>query len=374
MAKLRLASADSHFVEPADLWTRRIDRRFADSAPRVVKAEEGPGYFLVAPGVRFGFGFASGVNKTGKELKEHQTKGYEAAPPGGWDPVERLKDQDTDGVEAEVIYSSLGLPLFALDDPELQCASFRVYNDWIAEFASHDRKRLYPVPLISLEDVSQGVKELERCAKMGLRGAVIWADPPADKQYDDPLYDPFWDAAQELEMPLTLHIITERKRGPAQAQTTGFASILKSNMRGIQDVQRSLSIMIVGHVFDRFTRLRIVSAENDCGWVPHFMYRQDHFFHKYTSSEDKLLEMKPSDYIRRHFWATFQDDIVGPMTCRYFGEDNYMWASDFPHGDSTWPNSRKVVEQDFDGVPRSVTQKIVHSNVVKLYKMDLHNL
>jgi uncharacterized protein len=131
--------------------------------------------------------------------------------------------------------------------------------------------------------------------------------------------------------------------------------------------------MIVGHVFDRFTRLKMVSAENDCGWVPHFMYRQDHFFHKYTSSEDKLLEMKPSDYIRRHFWATFQDDIVGPMTYRYFGEDNYMWASDFPHGDSTWPNSRKVVEQDSDGVPQTITQKIVHSNVVKLYKMDLHS-
>jgi predicted TIM-barrel fold metal-dependent hydrolase len=146
-------------------------------------------------------------------LKEHQTKGYEAARPGGWDPMERLKDQDADGVEAEVIYSSLGLPLFALDDPKLQCASFRAYNDWIAEFASHDRKRLYPMPLISLEDVSQGVKELKRCAKMGLRGAMIWADPPADKQYDDPVYDPFWEAAQELEMPLTLHIITERKRG-----------------------------------------------------------------------------------------------------------------------------------------------------------------
>jgi len=101
------------------------------------------------------------------------------------------------------------------------------------------------------------------------------------------------------------------------------------------------------------------------------MYRQDHFFRKYTSSEDKLLEMRPSDYIRRHFWATFQDDIVGPMTYPYFGEDNYMWASDFPHGDSTWPDSRKVIEQNFEGVPKAVTQKIVHSNAVKLYKMDV---
>jgi len=261
MTKLRLASADSHFVEPADLWTRRMDRKFADTAPRVVKSEDGPGYFLVAPSVRFGLGFASGVNKTGKELREHQTKGYEAARPGGWDPAERLKDQDADGVEAEVIYSSLGLPLFALDDAELQIACFKAYNDWIAEFASHDRKRLYPVPLISLEDISQGVKELERYAKLGLRGAMIWLSPPADKPYDNPVYGPFWEAAQELDMPLTLHIIAERKRGPTQAQTTGFASVLKSNMGGIQDVQRALSTMIVGHVFDRFSRLKIVSAE-----------------------------------------------------------------------------------------------------------------
>ena len=82
--------------------------------------------------------------------------------------------------------------------------------------------------------------------------------------------------------------------------------------------------------------------------------------------------MKPSEYVRRNLWATFQDDPIGPMLFRYFGEDNFMWASDFPHTDSTWPNSLKVIEQDFEGVPAAVKRKIICDNAAKLYHIDLN--
>jgi hypothetical protein len=115
MANL-VVSADSHLMEPATLWTDRLDRKFQDKAPKVVQNEDGS-YRFVAPGIHpFPVAAGFGIGKSGAELKEHLKKGYEAARPSGWDPAERLKDQDIDGVAAEVLYTTLGMPLFALDD------------------------------------------------------------------------------------------------------------------------------------------------------------------------------------------------------------------------------------------------------------------
>ena len=116
----------------------------------------------------------------------------------------------------------------------------------------------------------------------------------------------------------------------------------------VQEVQRSMNSLIFGGVLERFPNLRLVSAESDVGWIPHFMYRLDHGYNKYWANAGiRKLKMAPSDYIRRQVYATFQDDPIGPATWSFFGEDNYMWASDFPHGDCTWPNSRKVIASEF---------------------------
>jgi predicted TIM-barrel fold metal-dependent hydrolase len=369
MVPRRVISADSHMMEPADLWVERLDRSYRDRAPKVIKRPDKDGQLFVAPGIKpFPVAGAFGIGKSGQELKEHMKKGYEAARPSGWDPVERIKDQDIDGVQAEVLYTSNGMALFALDDADLQRACFRVYNDWVAEFASHNRRRLHPIALISLEDVGEGVRELERCAKLGLKGAMIWGSAPADRPYSSEVYDPFWQAASELAMPLSLHVITGRERGPAQ----GFRTLTTYYMNLIHEVQRSLSTIIFGGVLQRFPRLRIVSAENDTGWLPHFMYRADHAWEKFGTIGSQTIPRRPSDYIRGQIWATFQDDPVGPATYKFFGEDNYMWASDFPHTDSTWPNSLKIIERDFAEVPDPVVSKIVYENAAKLYRIDLN--
>jgi predicted TIM-barrel fold metal-dependent hydrolase len=143
-------------------------------------------------------------------------------------------------------------------------------------------------------------------------------------------------------------------------------------MNILHEVQRSLTDIISGGVLMRFPRLRLVSAENDAGWIPHYMYRLDHAFEKFGVMMREPLDMKPSEYIRRNLWATFQDDPIGPMLFRFFGEDNFMWASDFPHTDSTWPHSLKVIERDFEQVPDGVKQKIIRDNAAKLYRIPLN--
>ena len=182
-----------------------------------------------------------------------------------------------------------------------------------------------------------------------------------------------------MQIPVSLHLGTGRKsmmqRGGVgrEVKLTGRDFMINTTLAPVHDIQRSLCSLIFGGVLERFPRLRIVSAENDSGWFPHMLYRIDHFYEKFgTMSDETRLSMKPSDYVRRNVWVTFQDDMVGPMTWKLFGEDNYMWASDFPHSDSTWPHSLQVIERSFEGVPESVKRKIVCDNAVGLYRMDLH--
>ncbi len=263
-------SADSHLMEPADFWQKRLDNKYKDQAPRVVKKNNGKGYLFVAPEINpfpVAGGFAAG--RSGEELKDFMDKGYESARASGWDPAERLKDQDVDGVAAEVLYPTLGMPLFQLKDMDLQRACFRVYNDWTSEFCSYNPRRLVGAGLVALDDIGEGIKELERCAKLGLRDVMISGSP--EISYNKRVYDPFWQAAQEHNMPLALHVITGTSK-----ESTGAANVLsgekseKGNvaefyMRLIYEVQTSLSAIILGGVLERFPKLQIVSAENDVG-------------------------------------------------------------------------------------------------------------
>ncbi len=366
----RLVSADSHVMEPPDLWLKSVGARFGDRTPQVRQIPGRAGHFLVAPGVapyQVAHGF--GLGKGGKELREHLTHGYEAARPSGWDPGARIADQDVDHIAAEILYTTLGLSLFALDDAELQRACFSAYNDWIAEFASYSPRRLYPVALISLEDVGQAVRELERCARRGLKGAMIWSSPPAEQPYHSPVYVPFWRCAEELGIPLTLHVITDRKQGEG-LKLTGAAAMFMNLMTPVHQIQNTLLSLIFYGVMERHPRLKFVVAENDSGWMAHFMYRIDHFYEKFGAmTGERLISMAPSDYVKRNVWVTFQDDLTGVLTTSYFGADNFMWASDFPHTDTTWPNSVKVVESNFAGMSSEIKRKITFNNAAKLYGM-----
>jgi predicted TIM-barrel fold metal-dependent hydrolase len=386
MLPKHIVSADSHVVEPADLWLTRVEKRFRDQAPQVRPDPEKNGlatlYINGRPQV--GISAFGAAGRSGEELRDfEQSAGYEQVHPGAYDPTKRIKAQEEDGVEAEVLYTSLGMPLFGLRDVELQQACFSAYNDWLAAYCSHSPKRLIGTALISLADIPAAVAELQRTRKAGLRGAQIWGSTPAQyPTYDNPAYDPFWAAACDLDVPLSLHIGTGGSHSPAMTLMKGLAK-LDENSPGLgrvtsyvylaADIQQSLYVLSATGVLERFPKLRLVSAENDTGWMPHFLFRLEHAWNKYHAlGSARKLSMSPSDFIRRQVWATFQDDPIGPATYKFYGEDKYMWASDFPHGDCTWPNSRKVIAQDFAGIPDGVTTKIVCDNAVKLYGLELN--
>jgi len=372
-----IVSADSHVMEPGDLWQERLDRKLRGRAPKVIENPkgEGPRFLFAVEGVPpfpVAGGFAAG--RSGEELRDIMQKGYEAARPSGWDPVERIKDQEVDGVDAEVLYPTLGMTIFAATDAELQQASFEVYNDWLAEYCRYDARRLYGIGLVSLEDIDHAVASVERLQRQGMRGLMIWGAAPENRPYSDRAYDPFWAAASEAGLPVSLHIIASRGKKSSPYGNSPDAKPLHPGIWYsvvISEIQESLSTLIFGGVLERFPKLRVVSAENDVGWLPHFGYRMDHAYDKFNSMWTESLPQKPSEYMRRQIWATFQDDPIGPATHEFFGADNYMWASDFPHSDSTFPDSHSFIERNFAGVPDAVRRKIIYDNAVRLYGMEL---
>jgi predicted TIM-barrel fold metal-dependent hydrolase len=291
---------------------------------------------------------------------------YAHARPGGWDPAARIKDQELDGVAAEVLYATSAMSFFAVEDLGLQRAIFRTYNDWLVEFCSYNPQRLIGLALISLEDIGDAVQELERCVKKGLKGAMISVSPDADKQYDNPIYDPFWAAAQDLDIPLSLHLATGRKNiiSAARSSYALYMSILEY-------IQQTLSTIIFSGVLERFPRLKVLSTEHDIGWIAYFAKRMDRAYARFRQLEPTPLQMAPSEYLKRQVYATFQDDPVGLATCRFLGGDNFLWASDYPHVDSTWPHSQWVIEQHFAGVAEEDKQKILCNNAMRLYGIAL---
>jgi uncharacterized protein len=374
MADYKLISADSHFVEPPKMWAERLDRRFRDRAPHAVRLEGKPGEYFVcedlAPAPIAAF-FSAGVPPA--EMPDFMKRGFEEAPRAVHDPAERIRDQDRDGIAAEVIYTSMGMPLFGLGDAEFRAACFRAFNDWATEYCGYDLKRLIPLGLITLEDIPAAVAELERIKKRGMVGAMIWGEAPAERPYSSPDYDPFWAAAQDLDMSLSLHILTGAKG------TAGHASkVLNPNMKGVEfmtgvismihPIERSLTSLVIGGVFERFPRLKIVSAENDVAWIPFFLFRID----KYAARgiQSIKLPMKPSEYIKRNVYATFIDDPVFVNLLDWYPPDNIMWSSDYPHGQATFPRSQDYVARHLNKISETDRRKIVRDTAAKLYGLN----
>ncbi len=157
MASLKVISADSHMMEPPDLWVERLDNKFKDRAPKVVTQDAGSRPLFVAPGLEpYPISVAFAAGRSGNELREFIGKAGAQDAERFRDPAQRIEDQDRDGVSAEVLYTTLGMSLFGLEDAELQAACFKAYNDWTAEFCSYNPRRFIGMALISLADIELG--------------------------------------------------------------------------------------------------------------------------------------------------------------------------------------------------------------------------
>jgi predicted TIM-barrel fold metal-dependent hydrolase len=368
--KKPIISADSHVMEPPGTYIDRIDAKYRDRAPHVVfDPKRGDTYLIDGMSDTVPMGLVAAAGKTAEEIGQAaKAAQFHDLHRGGWDPKARIADQDRDGVYAEVIYPSVGMLLCNHPDADFKKACFDAYNLWIAEFCDDNPSRLLGCGQTAMRSPKEGIADLERIKALGLRG-VMMPGYPEQEDYDSPIYDEFWQAAQEIGLPLSYHILTSRDgvkgagamgltRGP---KLNGFMTII----RGCQDVMGTL---IFGGVFERHPGLKIVCVEADAGWVPHYMYRLDHAYkrHRFWLPADRLSKM-PSDYFRENIYVTFQDDWVAFKVMDLCNPRRLMWANDFPHSDSTWPNSQALLTEHAAGLDEDHKNWLLHDNVAELY-------
>jgi predicted TIM-barrel fold metal-dependent hydrolase len=360
----RIISADSHITEPPGTYVDRIDRAFKHRAPRMVHdATRGDLFVIEGLDKPIPMGLIAGAGKSAEELTMFGAR-FEDMHRGGWDPHARLADQDRDGVSAEILYPTVGMMLCNHPDFDFKHACFAAYNLWIAEYCGAYPDRLLGIGQTAMRSVEDGIADLESIKALGLRGVMLPGNP-AGADYNDARWDPFYEAAVDLHLPLSFHILTSaqdqaRTRGP---KLNAFMAII----RGCQDI---LGTFIFGGVFERHPRLRVVSVEADAGWVPHYMYRMDHAYsrHRYWLPSGTLTKM-PSEYFREHVYTTFQDDWTAFQVKDLCNIRRLLWANDFPHSDSTWPESQAVLARHAAALTAGERDLILHDNVAELYRI-----
>ena len=362
MAK-RPISPDSRGTEPPTCYIDNIERAFRDSAPRVVR-DERQGDVFVIEGMkhRVAMGLIAAAGRPAEELSMGGGN-YDTMHRGGWDARARLADQDRDGVAAEVIYASVGMLLNNHPDTDYKQACFEAYNRWLQGFCADAPTRVFGLGQTALRSPEEGVRDLRRIREMGFVG-VMMPGIPGVSDYDDPIWDPVWEAAIDLKLPLSFHILTSKDESNTKARgprINGFQAII----RGCQDI---LGTFVFGGVFERHPALKIVCAEADAGWAPHYMYRMDHAYKRHRHwMNGRELSRLPSDYFRENIYMTFQDDWSAFQVRHLLNVERLMWASDFPHSDSTWPNSRQVLAEQAGALTAYERDRIVHDNVRELY-------
>jgi len=358
-------SADSHITEPPGTYIDYIDKAFLDRAPRMVDAGADGDVFVID-------GFKRPINigtaaAAGKPPDQIRVKGDHFADlhRGGWDPTARLADQQRDGVAAEVIYPTVGMMLCNHRDLDYKRACFQAYNRWINEYCSFSPQRLLGVGQTAMRTPEEGIADLEQIKADGLRGVMMPGSPGGEDDYDSPAFDEFWEAAIDLGLPLSFHILTTRSdhtRGPAM---NSFLSVV----RGCQDI---MGMLVLGGVFERHPNLNIVCVEADAGWVPHFMYRMDHAYkrHRYWLKAGQELSRMPSEYFADNIYVTFQDDWTAFRFADAMNWKHLLWANDFPHSDSTWPWSQGMLAEHTAGLSAEQCEAILSANTAELYGID----
>jgi predicted TIM-barrel fold metal-dependent hydrolase len=307
-----------------------------------------------------------------RAVLEEQHEGRPAGRAGGWDPVQRLKDMDIDGVEAEVLHCGVaGVPQNG-SDQEARLAFARATNDAMTAWCDADPSRLIPVGTLPIWDVEEAVTELKRVHQNGFKvvQVPIYPDSLGLKPYVDRSWEPLWSTAQELPMPLHLHVGSnnglERVQNYDPTPSTGiFMSLPPLYMA------EALGCFILGGVLERFPALHIVLVESGLTWIGYYLERLDTMMtrHRWVDLDPPMLKNNPSFYWRRQGHASFEEDRLAVQIRHAIGVDNILWATDYPHPDSTWPESQKVVEEHFGAIPAAEREKIIFGNANKLYRL-----
>jgi predicted TIM-barrel fold metal-dependent hydrolase len=371
-------SGDSHIDLgwlPHDLFATNAPTKLQAKVPRVV--QNGDRYVWQADGVILatvaGLGF-SGRDNPAVGIAKHidrmfETGIFQDAAAGVLRPTTadlRIKDQDLDGVDAEVLYGILGVGNL-LKDQTLVTLIYQTYNDWVANFCKGQPTRFVGLACIPNHDPEIAAKELERVAKLGLRGADL-AVPTAVKPLYHRDWDVLWATAAECGMPISFHSLGWSPRQPDPAEYKRYDACFRGIRRSLAQISgiEFLPSIIFSGACDRFPRFKFVLGECGVSWIPYLLDRMDHDY-KDRLHRHLTLSRTPTELWRGHGYSTYQIENSLPDVVHLVGEDNIIWGSDYPHPDGVWPDSTTVIADNLGTLDERIRHKITCDNAAKLY-------
>jgi predicted TIM-barrel fold metal-dependent hydrolase len=375
-----LVSADSHVVEPPDLWTSRVDSTWRDRAPRVVRGADGNDWWWVDD---FRTNSFAGGTQAGRRFDAPGTlvlaDQYDNVPVEVQDPNSYVEANLRDGVVASVLYPTQHLVHYKVRNSELLTECCRAYNDWLAEFCGAAAGHLRGIAALNVDDVDTAVAEAERAAKLGLAGLLVPVSLPRGDTYADPAYDALWAVAAANRLPVCLHIGTDRadwrRAGAPVVPGTSSRSggpVLTAFVLADHYVRRTLADLVFGGVLERHPELRVGSIEHEAGWAPYFVDRLDYTYTERATKGHRFADGRvPSDFVRSQVFITLSEDAIAVRERASLGEDTLMWASDFPHSESTYPRSRELAARLTEGTTERERRAITAGSAAALFDIDL---
>ena len=375
----RVADSDMHVLEPPDLWQRYIDPAFRHAAPVGLTELRRDMRVKVKSHVMLRLGPVRPMAGGGQTpaWSAEQDRVFADAERRGWDATSQTNAMDAEGLDAAVLFPSRGLFVLGLDspqvvgtdglEPDFAAAIARAYNDWLADFCRESPKRLFGAAMVAPHDVGSAVVEARRAVEqLGMKAVFLAPGCVNRRPWHDRAYDPLWAECERLGVPITFH------GGGQTFLRPDFSLEVLDKLMMWHTFNQPLGIMTVavsltaGGVLERFPALRVGLLEGNCGWAPWLFYRLDEHWEWVGRYEVPELTQKPSEYFRRNcFLSVEADEVPVKQYVEWFGDDNLVFSTDYPHADSKYPESIAC----FGKLPLSAAsqRKILWDNWTRLY-------
>lgn len=374
-----VVDVDGHVLEPRDTWVEYIDPAFRERAIRIADDDRGDEVLLVddrpLEAMRNRLAALGGIelDPAATLNGSHRLRYEDGCPPGGYEPVARLRVMDDEDIDVVLLYPTIGICWEGMvTDPALATAYTRAYNRYIVDFCSHDPRRLVPVAHISLLDEEGAVDEVVRAREAGCKAVYLSPDMAArrGRGLDDPAFDRFWSTVADLDIPVGLHVVV-REEGPFKAWMPargagrglfGFAFLAI-------DVMAAFTQMLATGVFERHPRLRCTVLESGATWIAAWLDRMDHKYE--VMREDTPTPLKPSDYFRRQCLVSADPDetVIAPIV-EAVGADYFVWASDYPHIDAGFGVVKEIAAR-LAPLPELDQAKVLGRNAQRFYGLEV---
>ena len=381
-----VADSDLHVMEPPDLWERYIDPAFKHAAPPGLSEMRRAMRVKVKSRVMLRTGTVRPVRRARKESgwrPEHDDV-YASAEARGWDAASQVEAMDREGLDLAVLFPSRGLFVLGLDsvemmgtdglEPDFAAAIARAYNDWMHDFTSYASDRMFGAGMVAPHDVDSAVLEARRCVEeYGFKTVFLAPGCVNRRPWHDQHYDPLWAECERLGIPISFHGGGQTYLKPDFSLEI-FDSLMMwhtfSQPLGIMTAAVSLTS---GGVLERFPDLRVALLEGNCAWAPWLFHRLDEHYEWVGFAEAPELTKKPSEYFRSNCFLSVEvDEEPARQYVEWFGDENLVFSTDYPHGDSKFPNSLDALSKL--PIAEESLQRIVGENWCRLYDIPAKKL